>query len=119
MKIWIFCSVLLAALSFSGFAGTAPGTVHGVWVWKSPTVLAAPRAAEALSDFCKSEGINEVYVSVSERSEASEEGRLDDPIPLFPRTNMRGEALLSSVDRHEPGKHRETLLRHVREVVLF
>jgi len=119
MKIWIFCSVLLAALSFSGFAGTAPGTVHGVWVWKSPTVLAAPRAAEALSDFCKSEGINEVYVSVSERSAASEDRRLDRLVALLHRSSIRVEALLSSVDGDEPGKHRETLLRHVREVVLF
>jgi hypothetical protein len=119
MKIWIFCSALLAAFSFSGFAGTPPGMVHGLWVWKSPTVLAAPRGAEALSDFCKSEGINEVYVSVSERSAASEDGRLDRLVALLHRSNIRVEALLSSVDADQPGKHRDTLLRHVREVVLF
>src|SRR5580704_12510858 len=119
MKIWIFCSVLLAALSFSGFAGTAPGTVHGLWVWKSPTVLAAPRAAEALEDFCKSQGINEVYVSVSSRSAASEEKQLAHLISLLHRSDIRVEALLSSTDADEPGKHRETLLDHVREIVRF
>ena len=60
-----FCSVLFAS---AATAGDAPAFVHGLWVWKSPTVLGEPHAAEALRDFCKSEGINEVYVSVSERS---------------------------------------------------
>jgi hypothetical protein len=119
MKASILCPVLVAALSFSGFAETAPAMVHGLWIWKSPTVLAAPRGAEALGDFCKSAGINEVYVSVSERSEVSEEGQLDQLIALLHRSNIRVEALLSSVDADQPGKHRDTLLRHVREVVLF
>jgi hypothetical protein len=119
MKASILRPVLVAALSFSGFAETAPAMVHGLWIWKSPTVLAAPRGAEALGDFCKSAGINEVYVSVSERSEASEEGQLDHLIALLHRSNIRVEALLSSVDADQPGKHRDTLLRHVREVVLF
>ncbi len=93
--------------------------VHGLWVWKSPTVLEAPRGAERLRDFCQSQGINEVYVSVSERSEASEESQLAHLIALLHRSNVRVEALLSSVDADEPGKHRETLLRHVQEIVEF
>ncbi len=93
--------------------------VHGLWVWKSPTVLEVPRGAEALRDFCQSQGITEVYVSVSERSEASEEGQLAHMIALLHRSNVRVEALLSSVDADEPGKHRETLLRHVQEIVEF
>jgi hypothetical protein len=119
MKAWILCPLLVVAFSVSGFAETAPPMVHGLWIWKSPAVLAAPRGAEALGDFCKSAGINEVYVSVSERSEASEEGRLDHLIALLHRSKIRVEALLSSVDADEPGKHRDTLLRHVREIVLF
>jgi uncharacterized lipoprotein YddW (UPF0748 family) len=75
-SVWIFCTVLLGAFSLSAFAGAAPAPVHGLWVWKSPTVLEAPRGAEALLEFCKSEGINEVYVVVSARSEAAEEGQL-------------------------------------------
>jgi hypothetical protein len=93
--------------------------VHGLWVWKSPTVLAAPRGAETLWNFCKSEGINEVYVSISARSEAAEENQLVHLITLLHRSNIRVEALLSSTDADEPGKHRETLLNHVREIVRF
>ncbi len=60
----VFCSVFLGTLSLSAFAETSPSLVRGLWVWKSPTVLEAPRGAEGLRDFCQSEGINEVYVSV-------------------------------------------------------
>jgi hypothetical protein len=110
-------AVLLVTLSVPAFAASAP--VHGLWVWKSPTVLAAPHAAETLVDFCKSQSINEVYVSVSSRSVASEESQLVHLITLLHRSDVRVEALLSSTDADEPGKHRETLLDHVREVVQF
>jgi len=115
----ICCSVLLGAFPISAFAAAASAPVHGLWVWKSPTVLAAPRAAEALEDFCKSQGINEVYVSVSSRSAASEEKQLAHLISLLHRSDIRVEALLSSTDADEPGKHREALLDHVREIVRF
>jgi hypothetical protein len=115
----ICCSVLLGAFPISAFAAAASAPVHGLWVWKSPTVLAAPRAAEALEDFCKSQGINEVYVSVSSRSAASEEKQLAHLISLLHRSDIRVEALLSSTDADEPGKHRETLLDHVRKIVRF
>jgi hypothetical protein len=115
----ICCSVLLGAFPISAFAAAASAPVHGLWVWKSPTVLAAPRAAEALEDFCKTQGINEVYVSVSSRSAASEEKQLAHLISLLHRSDIRVEALLSSTDADEPGKHRETLLDHVREIVRF
>jgi hypothetical protein len=117
--LWIFCSVLFGSFSLTAFAGAAVTPVHGLWIWKSPTVLEAPRAAEALLDFCKSEGINEVYVSISARSEAAEEGRLAHLIALLHHSNIRVEALLSSTEADEPGKHRETLLSHVREIVQF
>jgi len=112
-------SLFLGAYSLSTLAGAPPSLVHGLWVWKSPSVLEAPRGAEALRDFCQSQGITEVYVSVSERSETSEESQLAHLIALLHRSNVRVEALLSSVDADEPGKHRETLLRHVQEIVEF
>ncbi|MGO8786799.1 MAG: hypothetical protein ACLQVL_05370 [Terriglobia bacterium] len=112
-------SVFLGAFSLTASAEAPPSLVHGLWVWKSGAILEVPRGAEALRDFCKSEGINEVYVSVSERSEASEESQLAHLIALLHRSNIRAEALLSSVDADEPGKHRETLLRHVQEIVQF
>jgi hypothetical protein len=93
--------------------------VHGLWVWKSPSVLEAPHGAEDLLDFCKSHGINEVYVSISAKSEAAEESHLAHLISLSHRSNIRVEALLSSADADEPGKHRDTLLNHVQEIVQF
>jgi hypothetical protein len=115
ISLWI-CG-LLSVFSFSVFAAEAP--VHGLWVWKSPSVLEAPRGAEALRDFCQSAGINEVYISVSAKSEAFEESRLAHLIVLFHRSSIRVEALLSSEEADEPGKHREKLLDHVREIVQF
>lgn len=34
------------------FAASVPVPVHGLWIWKSPTILGAPRGADALRDFC-------------------------------------------------------------------
>ena len=120
----ICCSVLFGALSVfalvpRAFAQAPSGPVHGLWVWKSPTVLGAPRGAESLLDFCKSQGINEVYVSISARSEAGEESQLAQLIKLLHRSSIRVEALLSSADADEAGKHRDTLLDHVRVIIQF
>jgi hypothetical protein len=123
-RIRIHClRTLLALLSIASgipaFSETAPAPVHGLWVWKSPTVLEAPRGAEALRDFCKSAGVNEVYVSISANSFASEQGQLANLISLLHRSGIRVEALLSSADADEAGKHRDTLLSHVRGIVEF
>jgi hypothetical protein len=117
--VWILCSVIAGPLSVSAFPETAPTVVHDLWVWKSAAVLEAPRGAERLRDFCKSEGINEIYVSVSARSEASEESQFAHLIALLHRSEIRVEALLSRTDADEPGKHRETLLQHARMIVRF
>jgi hypothetical protein len=109
----------LATLSFSPSARAADSLVHGLWVWKSPTVLEQPRAAESLLEFCKSEGINEVYVSISERSKDAEEGKLVQLIKLLHHSKIRVEALLSSTEADESGKHRDTLIRHVEEILEF
>jgi hypothetical protein len=119
--LWLLCSFLVGpvSVSVSAFARAAPALVHGLWVWKSAAVLEAPRGAERLLDFCQSEGINEVYVSVSARSEASEENQLAHLIALLHGSEIRVESLLSSTDADEPGKHRETLLERVRTIVQF
>jgi hypothetical protein len=114
----LFCTVL-GVFSLPAFAEPAPSPVHGLWVWKSPTVLEAPRGSDALATFCRSEGINEIYVSVSARSAAAEESQLAQLIVTLHRLTIRVEALLSSTDADEPGKHRETLLNHARAIVLF
>jgi hypothetical protein len=116
---WIVCAVGLVTFSAAASAQAGSAPVHGLWVWKSPTVLEAPRGAEDLLDFCRSQDINEIYVSISARSEADEEGKLAHLIALAHRGSIRVEALLSSTDADEPGKHRDTLLNHVRDIVQF
>ena len=112
--VWL---VFLVFVSLSSYAATVP--VHGLWVWKSPAILDVPHGAENLVDFCRSSGINEVYISISERSEAAEERQLIHVIALLHHSGIRAEALLSSADADEAGKHRETLLRHVQSIVEF
>jgi hypothetical protein len=111
--------LLLAAVSIATLAASAEGFVRGLWVWKSPTVLDQPNASESLLQFCKAEDINEVYVSISERSKDAEERALVQLIKLLHRSNIRVEALLSSTEADEPGKHRDTLLHHVQEILEF
>jgi hypothetical protein len=112
-------ALLGAAFSLSASAQTSSTLIHGLWVWKSPTVLSAPHAAESLRDFCTSAGINEVYVSVSPRTEPAEEGQLAHLIGLLHLSNIRVEALLSSTDADKPGKHRDSLVQKVQSIVEF
>jgi hypothetical protein len=112
----------LALLGFAivhASAQPASGHVHGVWVWKSPDVLSAPQGAERLRDFCKLQGIDEVYVSHSAAKAQAEENDFVHLIGLMHRAKIRVEALLSSTDADEAGKHRDKLLDHVNEVVEF
>jgi hypothetical protein len=104
---------------FAVSAASAQAPVHGLWVWKSPTVLGAQRGAEALRDFCASEGVNEVYVSVPANGGPSEEHQLSELIVLLHRANIRVEALFSSTDADEVGKHRDSLLSRVEGIVKF
>jgi hypothetical protein len=115
---WMFCVFFFGVFSLSAGAGEAL-PAHGLWVWKNPPVVDAPQGAEKLRDFCRSQGINEVYVSFSPNGDASEEGRLAHLIALLHRSNIRVEALLSSENADEPGKHREKLLERVRAIVQF
>ncbi len=77
------------------------------------------RGADRLRDFCQSAGVNEVYISTASQDDAAEERRLAHLIVLLHRANIRVEALLSSENADEPGKHREKLLDHVRAIVQF
>jgi hypothetical protein len=115
---WTFCVILFGAFSLSA-AAADDLPVHGLWVWKNPPVVDAPQGAEKLRDFCQSQSINEVYVSVSANGDASQESRLAHLIGLLHRSNIRVEALLSSENADEPGKHREKLLERARAIVQF
>jgi hypothetical protein len=118
-RFWALVAVVCCLTLPSALAAGPGGPVHGLWVWKSPAVLGAPRGAEALRDFCASHGANEVYVSVSASSAASEESEFAHLIALLHRSNIRVEALLSSTEADEAGKHRDTLVSHVQGIVQF
>ncbi len=93
---------------------------HGVWVWRTPILLDLPARGEALRDFCGSNQINEVYLSfTSQNSAAPEQQEIAKLIELLHKSHIRVEALLSSADADEPGRHRDKLMGHVNEVVTF
>jgi hypothetical protein len=118
----IACAVLAGVLSLlpvgQGFAQDL--LVHGLWVWHTPTLLDLPSRGEALRDFCRSQQINEVYLSYSSQNGgAAEEQEIARLIGLLHHAHIRVEALLSSTDADEPGKHRDKLMTHVNEVLSF
>jgi hypothetical protein len=108
--------IFLAAFGLYLAAQSAP--IHGMWVWKGPSIVASPQGVEKLRDFCQSQSINVVYISVSSKGTmlAGDFPRL---IEVLHRSNVKVEALLSSEDADEPGKHRDKLLDKTREIVRF
>jgi hypothetical protein len=110
-----FFLAILVPIAF----GQTSGEVHGLWVWKSAEVLGAPRGVEKLRDFCVAQGINEVYVSYSASSETTEEAEMVRLISLMHRAGTRVEALVSSTDADQPGKHRDKLLERVNQILQF
>jgi uncharacterized cupredoxin-like copper-binding protein len=117
----IICLLWATLLSLTMSGAVAQETfVHGIWVWKTASVLAAPNSAEALRDFCRSQTVNEVYLSFSpQKIDVTEKGEITGLIALLHRSGIRVEALLSSADADQPGKHRDKLLDHVQAVLAF
>lgn len=119
-SVWV---LILCAAFFAGLATAANGedlaAVHGLWVWKGPSVLEGAGGAESLRDFCRIQGINEVYISVSQHGEMMAEGSMARMIRVLHGSNIRVEALLSSENADEGGKHLEKLLDQVRWIVQF
>jgi hypothetical protein len=93
--------------------------IHGLWIWKGRAVLRAPQAAQALRDFCRSESVNEVYLSVSEEAGKSDDGAVVRLIGLLHRSNVRVEALISSTTADAGGQPRAKFLEHVRTILRF
>ena len=114
------CLSVLTALGLGAFhARAAEAPTHGLWVWKTPTVLAGPGGAEALRDFAQANGINEVYVSISRRDNLSQDAPLLALLDLLHQSHIRVEALLDSIDADEAGKPRDTFLDLARSIVQF
>jgi hypothetical protein len=105
------------ALVLSASAQNA-SPAHGLWVWKGPSIVAAPQGPEKLRDFCQSKHINEVYISVSSDGTMLP-GDFPHLIDLLHRSGIHVEALLSSEEADEPGKHRDKLIDQARAIVRF
>src|ERR1700688_3813076 len=113
-------AAVLCLLPGAAAQGQKDQFVHGVWVWRPPILLDLPARGETLRDFCRSNKINEVYLSfTSQNSAAPEQQEIERLIGLLHKSHIRVEALLSGADADEPGKHRDKLMDHVNEVVTF
>lgn len=93
--------------------------VHAMWVWKSPLVLAQPNATEKLRGFCRTNSINEIYISVNGRIDATGQSRLAHLIGVLHGSEIRVDALFSSTDADEGGAHLEKLLGEVSAIGSF
>jgi hypothetical protein len=113
-RLWTFLAFFLVA-----HAEAEEPFVHGLWVWKTPSILAAPGGEEALRDFCQAEGIGEIYLSTPSRGFDALAVRLPALIRRLHAAHIRVEALLDSIDADLPGKPREKLLAQVEEIVRF
>lgn len=116
-SVWI--SFPLVALCLAAQDAQAGAPVHGLWVWKTPSVLQASRGAEMLRDFCKSADISEVYVSFPPRIDAGEEAQFARLISMLHGTGVRVEALISSINGDEPGAPRAKLVGRARSILEF
>ena len=114
-----FPSILTALALYAFHTQAAAEPVHGLWVWKTSTVLAAPGSAEAVCNFAKTNEINEVYISISQRDHPAHDTPLLALIDLLHQSHIRVEALLDSIDADEVGKSRDTFLELARSIVQF
>jgi hypothetical protein len=116
LRVCFLLASLWMAATISGLTQSAP--VHGLWVWKGSSVVAEPGGIEKLRDFCRSQGVTEIYISVSSHGTMLQ-GDFTKLIGTLHQSSIRVEALLSSNTADEAGPHREKLLDQVRQVVRF
>lgn len=118
-RSWMTLAILVWASGARTGGAQAGPPAHGLWVWKSATVLSGATSADALRDFCRSNGVTEVYVSIAARDLSTEDRDLAHTIDVLHRSAIRVEGLLSSTNADEPGPHRDKLLDHVRWILQF
>jgi hypothetical protein len=109
----------LAATLAATVVRADPEPAHGLWVWKGTSIVTSAPATDALVQFCRAQDINEIYISVSDHGDLSGLGQFAPLIDAVHRASVRVEALISSTDADEAGKHRDKLLDHVRQIVQF
>ncbi len=85
------CLVWAAMVATLGGAAVAQEPfVHGLWVWKTASLLTAPNSGETLRDFCRAQTVNEVYLSYSpDNADATEEAAVAGVIALLHRSGIR------------------------------
>src|ERR1700683_4612931 len=110
---------LLALAVVLPAAADRSAPVHGLWVWKSSSVLQAASAAQALGEFWRSSAITEIYISVPSQYSALEGLNLAQLVTQLHASGVRVEALLSSTNADEPGAPRTELLDHVQSILQF
>jgi hypothetical protein len=113
-----FCIALFVAGSPLSLAQRTSAK-HGLWVWKGPSILQTQSNVESLRDFCLANQIDEVYLSVSQRGEMMPSANMVRVIGVLHKSNVRVEALLSSENADEGGKHLEKLLGEVQAIGRF
>jgi len=119
MRFTILLCFLTVCFAHPAFPLAADAPVHGLWVWKTSTVLAPAGAAETLRDFAKAHDINEIYVSVSRRDDVAHDAPLIALIDRLHQAHIRVEALLDSIDADEAGQPRDSFLALARTIVQF
>lgn len=115
----LLAALLALGLMLPAAAADRPAPVHGLWVWRSSSVLQESTAAQALADFCRSSAITEIYVSVPSHYSALQELHLAQLITQLHASGVRVEALLSSTNADEPGAPRTKLLDRVQSILEF
>jgi hypothetical protein len=113
----LLLAAVIGLLSLDTSAAEAP--IHGLWVWKTTSVLQPAGSAEGIRDFAKKNGINEVYVSISRHDDLPQDAPLIALIGVLHQDNIRVEALIDSIDADEAGKPRDIVLGLTRAVVQF
>jgi hypothetical protein len=121
-----FFRVLFIAFPVCALAENATVPVHGLWIWGTLYLLDDAGSREKLRDFCRSQDISEVYLSISGRagpgttfSGPLEESEIASLVALLHGSRIRVEALLGSIEADQPGMHRNLLLEQVRGIVQF
>jgi hypothetical protein len=117
----LLCIVSVALIGAAFPASRAQQTAfkHGLWVWKGPTILQTQSNVDALRNFCQANQINEVYISVSQRGEMMPSANMIRVVKVLHKSDIKVEALLSSENADEGGKHLEKLLGEVQTIVRF
>ena len=118
-RLRLLSATLIISLAAPAWAARAEEPVHGLWIWKASALLQSAQAAPAIRSFCQGEAINEVYLSVATQYSALDELRIAQLLALLHQSDIRVEALLSSVDADEIGAARTKLLDHVQSILQF